>query len=572
MKTSIRRALGLAALSALVVGTLGCPAPDSGGTAKVDSLSPPEGATSGGLQVTITGSNFEGGPASVYFDGEKATDVEVVSDTEIRCTIPAGEIGLATVEVRSSGNTGRKVGGFEYLPGVESKEVPNLSGGNDTFAGYERIPIEFDFQAYIGEAGDVDVFHIHPPDGGKVYVSVDWSASFTSGGIAALQVEFFQGPDPTPDPDAYFGGSIIGAHDGSGPPPSIDDWMRPSFLIAGSHGPYLRVTAFGDGNHAGFDPIRPYTIRVDYESDATFEPAPQADSFRNAVTIDPATAPVSITNGAAYDDDFDWYRFTVPSDGWARVVLSAENLGIVATSGELAVSAKLFWVDPSDPDGNHVYSVPDSEIFAVDLPGPTARVVEVTSLEALQTYVLRLTNTDNVPMAPYEYALSVEYGAGGTEDDEPGVIPPAETPEDAHNLTVLNGGTSPITLNGYLFHDGDKDWFKFTAPPGGGDVQVDWDHTAISGANGIGFYDAGTNPLGGEFGLMVFDQAWFNSSGLPVVGETVGGVGVGYDTDVGFDTKSVLFPVSSNANYWILVNTLNGWSTTDDYTLTLTLL
>lgn len=568
MKTTVFRALGRAVVSAAIVGTLGCPAPGGGGTAVVESLSPPEGAADGGLSVLITGENFDGGPASVYFDGEKATDVEVLSDTEIRCTLPPGEIGVATVEVRSSGNTGKKVAGFEYLPGVEAKEAANLSGGNDEFAAYERVPIEYDFQGYIGEFGDVDVFHLHPPDGGKVYVSLDWSASFTSGGIAAMQVEFFQGPDPTPDPDAYFGGSVIGAHDGSGPPPEIVDWMRPSFVVAGAHGPYLRVTAFGDGNHAGFDPVRPYTLRIDYEADATFEPAPQADSFRLAEPIDPAAAPVSLTNNAAYDDDFDWYRFTTPADGWARMVLSAENLGTLDTSGEISVNAKLFWVDPSDPDGNHVYSVPDAEIFAIDLPGPTARVVEVTTLEALQTYLLRLTNTDNVPLGAYDYTVSVEYGVGGTEDQEPGTLGTAEVPEEASDLGVLDGVTSPIAADGYLFHDGDKDWFQFTAGATG-DITVDWDHSNISsGVNGIGFYDAGTNPLGGEFGLLVFDQAWFNTSGLAVVGETVGGMG--YDTTAATDTKSVTVTVSSGEDYYVLVNTLRGWSTSDEYNLTLT--
>jgi hypothetical protein len=94
--------------------------------------------------------------------------------------------------------------------------------------------------------------------------------------IAAMQVEFFQGPDPTPEPDAFFGGSIIGSSDGSGPPPEITEWMRPSFVVAGAHGPYLRITGFGDGNHAGFDPVRPYILHIRYEPDSTFEPAPQA--------------------------------------------------------------------------------------------------------------------------------------------------------------------------------------------------------------------------------------------------------------------------------------------------------
>lgn len=570
MKTSLVRALGLAAVSALVLSTLGCP-PSSGGSgrATVSEVSPPEGAAAGGLVVLVSGSNFESGPASVYFDGVKATEVEVLSDSQIRCTTPPGVVGVANVEVRSAGNTGKKVAGFEYLPGVESKEAANASGGNDDFGAYEDFPIEFDYQGYIGELGDVDVVHMHPPDGGKVFVTLNWTASFTSGGIAAMQVEFFQGPDPSPEPDAFFGGSIIGSSDGSGPPPEIVDWMRPSFVVAGAHGPYLRVTAYGDGNHAGFDPVRPYTLRVDYEPDATFEAFPQADSFRLATPIDPASAPVQVTNGAAYDDDFDWYRFVAPADGWARVVVSAEGLGTLATNGEIAVSAKLFWVDPSDPDGNHVYAVPGGQVEAIDAPGPTARVFEVTSLEALSTYVIRLTNTDNVALSPYDYTLAVEYGAGGLEDDEPGTLPPANTEEDAFDLGVIASGV-PSVSTGYVFHEGDDDWFKFTAPAGGGTVDITWDHSAISSAaTGIGHYDASTNPLGGDFGLLVFDQAWFDAAGLPIVSETVGGVA--FDTATGTDSKTVSVPLVADQNYYVYLNALRGWETGETYTLTLTL-
>ena len=567
MKTSFGRALGLAALSVLVVSILGCPPSSSGGgSAAVTKLSPPEGAAAGGLVVMVTGSNFEGGPASVFFDGVKATDVEVVSDTQIRCTTPPGEIGIANVEVRSAGNKGTLANGFLYLPGVEAQEVSNGSGGNDNFASYERVPIEFDFQGYIGEFGDVDIFHFHPPeDGGKVFVTLTWAASFTSSGIAAMQVEFFQGPDPSPDPDAFFGGSIIGSSDGSGPPPEIRDWMRPSFVVSGAHGPYLRVTAYGDGNHNGFDPVRPYTLRIDYEADATFEPYPQADSFRLATTIDPVTAPVSLTNGAAYDDDFDWYRFGVPADGWARVVVSALGLGTVATNGEIAVSAKLFWVDPSDPDGNHVYSVPGGQVEAIDAPGPTARVFEVTSLDALSTYLLRLTNTDNVSLGAYTYNVTVEYGVGGLEDTQPGGLPAANTEETAYDLGALAQGT-PETIDSYLFHEGDDDWFKFT-PAVSGTVTVDWNHTLVS--TSIGAYDASTNPLGGEFALLVFDQAWFDNGGLPpTVAETVGGNSV--DT-TGANGKSVAVPVTGGTAYYVYLNALRGWDTGASYTLTLTL-
>ena len=555
----------------LALGAAGCPSSESGsGKAEVALVDPPEGAAAGGLTVLIQGSNFEGGPASVYFGGEKATDCVVLDDTRIQCVTPPHEIGVVDVEVRSSGNVGRKEFGFEFLPGVESSEPANESGGNDVFAAYERIPIEFDFQGYIGTQADEDIYHLHPPDGGKVFITLTWDESFDSGGIAAMQVEFFQGPDPTPDPEAFFGGSIIGTHDGSGPPPRIEDWMRPSFVVAGAHGPYLRVKAFGDANHAGYDPVIPYTLRIDYESDPTFEPAPQADSFRNAVEVDPSAGAVALTVNAAYDDDFDWVEFTMPADGWARVVLDAGALGTLDTAGELSLGAKLFWVDPSDPDGNHVFSVPGAETSVIDAPGPVARVFESAGLSGLDTYKLRLTNSHDTPMAEYDYGVSVEVGAGGLEDSEPGQLEPADNKTEANDLGLLDVGT-PLNAEGYVFHDGDDDWFKFTAPMLGVSATIEWNHTDVSsGVNGIGFYDPVTNPLGGEFRLLVFDQAWYDSGALPNAIETVNGDS--YDTTSGTDVKTVGgMPITAGETYYIYLDALRGWSTSESYALTVTL-
>ena len=56
----------------------------------------------GGTKVTISGTGFENG-ATVTFDGAKATNVVVVSPTEIRAEAPAGKPGGAIVVVRNPG-------------------------------------------------------------------------------------------------------------------------------------------------------------------------------------------------------------------------------------------------------------------------------------------------------------------------------------------------------------------------------------------------------------------------------------------------------------------------------------
>ena len=63
-------------------------------------MSPSTGATNGGTPVTITGTNFYG-PASVTFGGLPATDVTVVSPTEITANSPAENAGSVPVTVKT---------------------------------------------------------------------------------------------------------------------------------------------------------------------------------------------------------------------------------------------------------------------------------------------------------------------------------------------------------------------------------------------------------------------------------------------------------------------------------------
>lgn len=563
------RCVAYAVMAAALLSAVGCPSADTGGKARVTQVLPPEGADAGGLSVLILGSNFEAGPASVLFDGVRATDVEVLSDNQIRCTTPPGAIGRADVEVRSSGNVGTLTLGFEYLPGVESKEAPDESGGNDVFAAYERIPIGYDFRGYIGTPDDVDIFHLHPPADGRVFITLTWGSSYEAGGIASMALEYYQGPDPTPEPEAFFGGAITAAGDGSTVITSIEDWMRPAFLIAGAHGPYIVVRGFGDANHTGFDPVNPYILRIDYEPDATFEPAPQADSFRvaQAVPFD-EDGFASFTNSADYDDDFDWYRFSLlaTTTGWARVTISSQGLGTVDTALEMSLNAKLFWADPSDADGNHVYEIDGAEATIFDLPEVTGAVIELSRIEPLQRYLLRLRSRFVNPAASaVDYAVTVEVGEGGLETDEPGTLEPADEPMYANDLGDLS---EPRAATGYVFHYRDHDWFRVTAV-GNGDITVNWDFSDIVDENdGIGFYDPLHNPFGGELALLVFDQAWYDSGQFATAPNTLGGAGVGYDLETGVTSHSVTFPAADGETYYILLRGVQGWSTTQPYTLT----
>lgn len=95
----------------------------------VTDVAPDTGAAAGGTAVTITGTGFQsgfqqessqgpligGGATGVTFDGVAATNVQVVSDTQITCVTPAGAAGAADVVVTTdAGASDPLVGGYTY--------------------------------------------------------------------------------------------------------------------------------------------------------------------------------------------------------------------------------------------------------------------------------------------------------------------------------------------------------------------------------------------------------------------------------------------------------------------------
>jgi IPT/TIG domain/Bacterial Ig domain len=99
----------------------------------VSSVAPNNGPQAGRTAVTITGTNFVAG-ATVTFGGTVATNVVVVSGTQITATTPAGSAGAVTVTVaNSTGLSGSLAGGFTYLApptvGSVSPNTGSTTGG-----------------------------------------------------------------------------------------------------------------------------------------------------------------------------------------------------------------------------------------------------------------------------------------------------------------------------------------------------------------------------------------------------------------------------------------------------------
>jgi hypothetical protein len=78
----------------------------------INPLNPATGSSAGGTAVIITGTRFLPG-AKVRFGANSASTADVVSDTEIRVTTPAGT-GTVDVFVSTLAGSARRVGGFTY--------------------------------------------------------------------------------------------------------------------------------------------------------------------------------------------------------------------------------------------------------------------------------------------------------------------------------------------------------------------------------------------------------------------------------------------------------------------------
>ncbi len=91
----------------------------------VDVVTPNEGPTVGGEEITISGAELEN--ATVTIDGQPCTSVEVAEDGDsLTCTTPPGTRGNVTVEVTTPGGTVEVPGGYSYL------DIPIVTGIDPT--------------------------------------------------------------------------------------------------------------------------------------------------------------------------------------------------------------------------------------------------------------------------------------------------------------------------------------------------------------------------------------------------------------------------------------------------------
>jgi len=104
----------------------------------VTAVSPNRGPTSGGTIVTIAGSNFKAG-ASVTFGSAAASNVTVLSSSQITCTSPAHFPTVVDVTVTNpDGQSGTLLRGYTYESDTVSLSLPDTGGGQHRIV---QVPI-----------------------------------------------------------------------------------------------------------------------------------------------------------------------------------------------------------------------------------------------------------------------------------------------------------------------------------------------------------------------------------------------------------------------------------------------
>ena len=194
----------------------------------VTAVVPGSGSPAGGTSVTVTGTGFRTG-IQVEFGGQAATDVDVVSATELTATTPSHAAGLVDVKVSTPGGSATLADGYTYvaaptITGVDPFEGPTTGGTTVTISGTHLTGTT---SVTIGglPATDVTVVNdstvtattpAHPEDFADVEVT-------TPGGTATLAFGFTYVAPPTltsasPSAGPVAGGTsvtLVGSNAGS---------------------------------------------------------------------------------------------------------------------------------------------------------------------------------------------------------------------------------------------------------------------------------------------------------------------------------------------------------------------
>ena len=167
--TPFRRRTLLAASSLLMLELTGCGGINDGGNGSapsptVTAVSPAGDSTVGGTTITIIGTNLTGA-TTVLFGTVAATNVTVVSASQITATAPAHVAGGVVVSVTTAGGTASMTRNFVYLASNAGVVTTLAGSGNSTpfadgaaasatFNNPKTIAVDSNGNVYVGDTYD----------------------------------------------------------------------------------------------------------------------------------------------------------------------------------------------------------------------------------------------------------------------------------------------------------------------------------------------------------------------------------------------------------------------------------
>lgn len=286
----------------------------------VASVSPAQGTTAGGQQITISGSGFTGA-TDVTVGGASANGVTVVSASQITATTPAGATGSASVEVTTPSGTSTSNGAYVYI-------VPPTATAQAVTTAYQTArPITL-------QGTDASNYAYTQPTAG-------------TGNVSGT------GPNVTYTPAAGYSGNTsftFTTTNGSGPgalqsaPATVSITVHPQAPVTLTHPSSQVVTA---GNSASFTAAATGNPTVQWQvstDSSTFNDIPGATSATYSLTA------TSAENGYRYRAVFTNAGGTANSNAASLTVTTpaptisavSPNIGYAATPASVTITGANF--------------------------------------------------------------------------------------------------------------------------------------------------------------------------------------------------------------------------------------
>ncbi|MCX6924206.1 MAG: IPT/TIG domain-containing protein, partial [Verrucomicrobia bacterium] len=166
----------------------------------ITAIHPGFGSLAGGTPLTIEGVNFTA-PVTVWIGGKSATNVNVLSSSQITCLIPSNSVyGTQPVVVQTSGGNATNLNGFAYgTPRGSGIELVASLGGRES-----GVAVQGNY-AYVGEGSSLLLVNVSSPSSPSLVsrlampanvldIALNGQYAYVADGDAGLQVVDISNP------------------------------------------------------------------------------------------------------------------------------------------------------------------------------------------------------------------------------------------------------------------------------------------------------------------------------------------------------------------------------------------